>query len=446
MNEGQLIRSSGWLALAAVLSRSGTLLASVLVVRWLGKDAYGLFALTQTTVLMAGGFLGAGFGMAATKLIAEVRSSSSQEAGGAMLLFELSTLVTAIIAAAALVACRNVLSVDLLQEPRLAELLSLSAPLLVATSLNLYQAGVLAGLESYRETAVANAISGLLSLPITVAGVWFGGLHGAIVAQTISMALSCAIYQRWISAGCRASGIQRRWLEAIAQRRILWQLGLPTMMLSAINAPTDWLSFAILSRHPNGISEIGIYSVANQWCLVLRFLPLMMGAALLPMAARTATECPNRVCLPLFLSGLRLSALVCAPFALMIIALSPMIMRWYGRGFAEHWDVLALLAACGMAIALQTTADRFLIGLGAAWTSFWLSLGRSTILIGSTLALLDSGANGLAIARLAAFAVSAVACSGLAMVLIGRRTQLQYQVNGFVDPREPLVGEMRTAA
>jgi O-antigen/teichoic acid export membrane protein len=312
------------------------------------------------------------------------------------------------------------MAADLLHAPRLSVLLAIGLPQLVLTSWNFYQCGVLTGLEAYRETTTANALSAALTFPLIVVGVWLAGVEGAIVAQTVSVAASCGVFQYWIRRAGRETGIPRISTRHVSTRKFLLHAGLPAVFLSAINAPTDWLAFAIVARQPDGTSEIGIFSLCNQWCLMLRFLPLMMGTAMLPMAARTAASRSANEDRLLLTMGLRASALACVPFAMAVIIASPFVMRCYGPDMVQHSNVLVILALCGIGIAIQSTSERFLVSLDAVWSSFCLSAARSALLLLLLLSL-SHGAAGLAIARLAAFTASALACTALAFYLIRRR-------------------------
>lgn len=433
----KLTQDAAWLALAAILSRSSTLLASILVIRWLGRECYGRIALLQSTVLMAGGFVGLGFGMAATKLVAEYRHSSPQTAGGVILLFRSATITSACLAGIVLWFSRYWLANELLKEPGLPELIAPGAVLLVLTSWNLYQAGILAGLDQFRATAIANAVSGVVSIPFVVAGTWMCGLQGAVYAQLLGMAISCLIYHWWIIRTCRRACIDSCWTEAKACIPLLVQWGLPAMLLNAINGPTDWISFAILTRQADGISQVGIYSAANQWCVLLRFLPLMMGAALLPLATRAVSYYSIAECRRLLCIGLGLSALISAPPAALVSFLSPTIFRCYGAALADHWPVLATLAGASLFIAVQTTADRFIISFGSAWSSFHLGIARSIVQIIALTSLAGSGALGLAEARLIAFAFGAVACSAFAFKILTQRSTENCEPADEFDATKP---------
>jgi O-antigen/teichoic acid export membrane protein len=417
----KLVYSSVWLAIASICGRAGVLLASLLVVRWWGQEAYGQVALLQSTVLMTGGVIGSGFGMAAAKLIAEYRNASPRKAGAAILLFEFSTVISSTLAGTALFLGRDILAVDLLNEPMLVDLLGPGVILLVLTSWNLFQAGILSGLEVFRGSATVNALSGIIAMPIIVVGVWLDGAKGAVWAQVVSTGISCVIHHISITSACRAARIEHSWQDAIAQRGLIWRFGIPAAMLSSIHAPTDWISLALLTRSLNGIDEVGIYSAANQWCLLLRFLPMMMGAALLPIATQAISTGSAVECRRIIGVGLLASVLLSAPLALLVACASPIILSWYGAAMVDYWPILAILSAASFFIAIQTTIDRFLMSLSATWSSFYLSVARSFVQIALLVMLIDRGASGLAVARLASFVVGAIASLGLIFIIVARQ-------------------------
>lgn len=415
----QLLINSVWLAFAAVLGRMGMVLASVLVVRWIGQEAYGLVALTQATALMCGGFVGVGFGMAATKVVAETRSQAPERAGAAILLFGVGTLIVSLLAGVAVVVFRCELADVVFAERDLATLLLPGAWLLVATAVNFYQTGVLAGFEAFRGTAAANAWSSIITLPIVVVGVWQWETMGALVGQAAAMTVACGLFHVWIRAACIQHSICWSWRQMLAERAMMWRVGMPVVLLNSINAPSDWFCLAVLARQAGGIGEVAVFGIGNQWCMLLRFLPLTVGAALLPAVTRLS-QTSGAATLRLVKLALVGNGLFAVAVAATFAAASPWILQCYGEEFVSHWAVLLLLLAAGTAISVQTAAERVLTGLNRVWTGFGLNAARAALYCGCAIVLVNHGALGLAQARSVTCLLHAIATVAITLAVARR--------------------------
>ncbi len=402
------------------MSRACTLLAMLLAIRLLGKVSYGLLALTQSTVLMSGTFLGLGLGIAATKFISERGKHSPTDISNAISLLGKVTLWTSFFLAAVLFGLRHFIAITLLQEEAMSALLGLSAPLLVVTTYSFFQQGVLTGFGAFKTTAVANAIVAVVSIPIVFLGVWHWGTTGAVLALTFTAIASCLIYRRAIIFHACEANIELSNSQPSFAWKLLLTTALPSVLMQVVNAPADWFCFAMLAHQADGIAEVGVYCAANQWCQLLRFLPLSISASLLPKIAKEAAQTEKQDLRQTPLLGLGITVLATFPILLALVLASPWIVNWYGPVLEGRLPVLTLLLASGTAISLHITGDRILTGLGFVWTTFGLNVTRAVLFCGFASSAYCQNADNLAAARCMTCALHAVMVIGIAAIAVPR--------------------------
>src|ERR1035437_1799042 len=71
----RLLRGVSWTTAGCVLGQSASFASSVIVARILGKEAFGHFAMIQTTVAAFSTLAGLGLGTTATKYVSEYRTN-----------------------------------------------------------------------------------------------------------------------------------------------------------------------------------------------------------------------------------------------------------------------------------------------------------------------------------------------------------------------------------
>src|SRR5262249_51806636 len=78
---GRYARGAVWSLAATVLSEGSNLVSSIIAARLLGRGQFGALGMTQSTAGMLGIFAGLGFGLTATRFVAEFRTLNPARAG-----------------------------------------------------------------------------------------------------------------------------------------------------------------------------------------------------------------------------------------------------------------------------------------------------------------------------------------------------------------------------
>jgi O-antigen/teichoic acid export membrane protein len=385
-----------------VLLQGFRMVTSVVSARLLGQVQFGELSIINSTVVLFGVFAGLGFGMTATKYVAQSRSQDGESAGRVTgFLLRTAFAVSGLVSLAVLWAAPWIAS-KVLDAPHLVFELRLSSALIFLNAVNGVQIGALAGLESFRWLAMMYVAQGLLGLPAVAFGAWRFGVPGAIGGTLCVAAFTWLISQWTLRRECQRCRVPLSYRATNKEWAILWQFGLPAALVTLSAQPFSWLVRVYLVNQPDGYAELAILDAAFTWSAILLFLPRQISMPSISILSGLHGARHQD-----FYRVLRTNLALTMGSALLIsiplMILSPVIMRSYGPSFASSWPVMVLVLAA-YAMSAGTMAFRDIIA--SAGKMWWQSLHTvvwGAVLIGTTLATIERGSLGVAIAYLAAF-------------------------------------------
>lgn len=403
----RLARGVFWSMAGAVISRGLMLAATVLVARMLGKTVYGELGMIQSTVGMFGIFAGFGLGLTATKHVAEFRQSDPGRAGRIIGLSGLFALVTGSLMALGLLIFAPWLAEHAINAPHLSGVLRIGALILFINALNGAQTGALAGFEAFKTIAYVNLFAGLISFPILVAGAYFGGLTGAVWALALNLGFNWLLNHLALRKESRRHNVPFTLRDCSRELSVLWSFSLPAVLAGSLVGPVNWICSALLVNQPEGYSEMGIFSAANQWFAMLLYLPALLGRVMLPVLSEQLGQNEIKQSIKIMSFAIKMNALLVLPLVLLISIASPYIMNLYGAGFRSGWPTLVVVLLTTGLLTVQTPIGQIITASGKIWLSFAINFGWALIFIVSTILLLDLGSLGLATARAVSYAIQA---------------------------------------
>jgi O-antigen/teichoic acid export membrane protein len=404
-----------WSMAGGVGSRALIVVGSVALARVMGQDVFGELGIIQSTVGMIGTLAGFGLGLTATKHVAELRANDPLRAARVLALSSRFSIVASGAGAVTLAFAAPWLATRSLAASHLAGPLRVSALLLFFSGVSGAQLGALAGLHAFRSIAVVNVSYAAVSVPLSLLGAWFLGLEGVVWSLIAGMLVSCLIGRVATLRAASKAGLPAHISGWHQERAILWHFSLPSTLSAALVGPVSWGCAAILVNQHQGYSEMGVFNAANQWFMGLMFLPALVGQAALPLLAEQIGAKPQGGGLSVMRRMMTLNSLVIVP-ALVLCALSPLIMRLYGPGFERHSLALVWSILTAAVVAVQTPVGQFIAASGRMWMGLMMNLGWATVFVAATLTLAGPfGAEGLAGARLLAYLVHSIWTLGFAL-------------------------------
>jgi O-antigen/teichoic acid export membrane protein len=398
-----------WSLSGAVISRGFTLGAAIVCARILGKTGFGELGMIQSTVGTFGILAGLGLGLTATKYVAEFREQDASKVERILALSALAALVSGVFMTVLLIATADSLSRDVLAAPNLGAPLAVGAGLVFFGALNGAQTGALAGFEAFQTIAWVNALAGLSSFPLIVIGVWRWGLAGAVWGMVAAMAINWLLNNRALRRECSRAGISYDFARFHKEWRVLHKFSLPAFLASIVVGPSIWVCNTMLVHQPEGYAQLGFYTAADRWRLLILFVPTSVFRMVVPVLSNLYGAGDQLGLRRVFRANVLLNSLLALAFALVVIILARPIMSMCGQSFRSGWPILAILACSALPEALNTVLGHPLIVADAMWWRFGFDLLLAALLMGLAFVFIPRwGAVGLASAYCLSFsAVSA---------------------------------------
>jgi O-antigen/teichoic acid export membrane protein len=395
------------------------IIAAVVCARFLGKEGFGALGMIQSTAGMFGVFAGLGLGLTATRYVSEFRQQDRMRAGRILALSGAVAFVSGAIITALMILIAPYVAKYVLADSQLAAPLAMASGLVFFGAINGYQTGALAGFEAFGTIARVNLYAGLASFPLIVVGVWRGGLPGAVWGSVASVAINWALNNRALHRECAKAEVSYQFASCYQEVRVLRSFSLPAFLAAIAVAPAMWVCNAWLVREPQGYAQLGIYTAADKWRLLILFVPASVVAMTLPMLSNLLGESDIAGFRKVFRANLRLNASLALFAALLISALAAPILALYGDSFRSGRAVLVVLALSAIPEVLNSVLGQPLIAAHRMWWRFGFDLLLVAVLLGLAWVLIPTwGALGLAASYALAFAIT-----GLGLLLFLRTTR-----------------------
>lgn len=332
----RLARGTFWSVAGALITRGLGLVSGVLVGRILGPEEFGELGIIQSTVGVMGLFAGFGMGLAATKHIAQWKTSEPARAGRVLAMTRaLAWLASAVITLIFLLLVPTLAS-RTLAAPHLAGPLAWGSLLLLLGGVNGAQTGALAGFESFRAIARVNLLAGLLSFPLMLAGARYFGVTGAVIGLALSQGANCVFSYLAVRAEVRRHQIPVRLEGCFAEWRMFVSFNLPLVLGNLALGVAGWAASALLVNQPGGYGEAGVLNAAGRIRQLPEALYFMFSAPLLPLLAEAfgagRTEQFDR----LLRIGFSVSILIQVPFCLIQVAFPMLTLLPFGAEYHRH--------------------------------------------------------------------------------------------------------------
>ena len=380
-----------WYLTGTISYHGFRLLALVAAARMLGRQSFGELGALQSTILMFALFAGLGLGLTATKHVAQYRYSDPVRAGR---IIGTSWLVAALSGgffSLTLLLAAPWLAASVLGAAHLAPQFRIASGLVLFHALIGAQTGVLAGLEAFQSIARSNLLHGLLSFVIVVAGVYLGGLPGAVAGLVVSAAVGLVVNQWFLRQEFRRAAIRPVYVPTRGEWSMLLHFSLPAVIRGAMNAPVNWIGAAILVNQPHGFAEMGVFSAANQWRLLILMTPSVLERISLPILASLHGQGSMRGHFRAVRTQVLASFCSAACLAIPVSVAAPLLMGFYGESFRSGWPAIPLLAASALLASVNNAVAIAFMSTGAVWLTLRFDALWALCLISLALVLAPAG-------------------------------------------------------
>jgi O-antigen/teichoic acid export membrane protein len=365
--QAELAAMAGWSFAAALVARSANLVALMICARVLSQEHFGQVAIMQSTVGMFGPIAGLGLSITTTKFLAEYCRKDPSRAGRILALSLTAATVAGGLMTVALILLAPQLASKGLGSAGLTRPLIQASGLLVLGVIESVQTGALAGLEAFSRIAKLSAWNGVLSIPVVAFLALTHGASGAIAGLTIALAWTCMVNGFILRGECRKRGIHlsfSRWGE---EREVLFMFSFPAYVSGLLVAPIAWMTSALLVKQTGGLAEMALFTAADRFRFLLIFVPISVSRIAVPTLSRLRSLGDSAGYRNAMRWNVGFGLLSTVPPVLLCAALSRPLMASFGKGFAQGWPVLAILALSAIPTVLNTQLGAALMSNNRAW-------------------------------------------------------------------------------
>jgi O-antigen/teichoic acid export membrane protein len=421
-----MINGTTWSVLGNGCARGLSALGTFVAARALGKESFGAFSVVQLTIATTAMLVGLQVGTTATRYIAEYRSAAPARALAVIRLSNIIATASGAVAAVCLFVSASWVSSSVLGRPEMVSLIRLAAPGVFCTLFSGVQLGVLAGLEDFKSYAYVNGIGNCCILAFILVGTLTHGVAGAVGGWVLGNICLCVCGFSALRDVRQRLGLTMRPVPSLfSERHILFSYSFPTFIASFVLGPVLLRCNALMMK-THSLAEVGLYSAADRFRLLLLFVPTALMATLFPVLSNLRGTSDHR--------GYKAAVRVSSAMNLLVLALpatavaigsKSILTMAFGRSFAAAGPTLAVLCAAAVSESANMMLGNVLLTSGKVWLRAIIDLGLALLLLVlATFWIPEYGALGFAWAYTVAFFTASLV---LSFIVFGLRHELWAQ-------------------
>jgi O-antigen/teichoic acid export membrane protein len=396
-----------WALVGAVVSRGLTLASSVVAGRLLGTTGFGEIGMIQSTQGLFGIVAGAGLGLAATKFVAEFRSTDPARTGRCATLATTIASVSGTVMALVLLALSGVMASSVLRAPHLTVELQVATGLVLFGTINGVQTGALVGFGDFRTLAVLSGIRGLCLCALLIVGITLGGVLGGVIGLVLTEAIAVLANHVALRRVLPATVTRRAGRAAWSELALMCRFSGLSLLGSICTMSAMWFANLMLVAQPDGYASLGIFNAAERWRQLLLFLPASFSPVILTTLSNLHGRNDPDAYRRLFGLNLAVSVGVVVVPSIGIVLWAPSAMGLFGDEYRAGGMTLVILAASSVVVVLNNLLGQVLVSRGAMMGRLVLDVLLAAVLAFASWRLIPLyRERGMALGSLIAFAVT----------------------------------------
>lgn len=405
----RMMSGAFWSFTGTALGKFFVFLTGIICAQILGKEQFGELGMVRSTIGMFIILGAGGIGVTATRFVSLYRRDQQAHAAS---IYKLSTrfaTTLGILTTLALVFSTGFLANDILKSSKLAFPLTIGCIVLFLSILNSSESGMLAGFEDFRAIAVNTLIGSIVESVGMIIGAFYYQIEGAIAGFGLGVLALYLANKMSVLKDMRECGINAKAQTVFKEDwKLIYQYCIPATLSALTITPVFWLIRSMLVR-VNDYGELGIFEAADQWKVILLFIPGAICQIVLPIMS-SITD--NRTFKRALLGNLALIGGISTVLAFLSWIASPFIMPLYGRNFTNTMPII-LLAVSTVPTALAQIMEMTLYSRDKMWTCFTFNVlwGMTAVVFSYIFLQHQQGASGIAMAILIAYCMKML-CMG----------------------------------
>lgn len=370
-----------WSILGTASAKAIVLVAGIICANILGKTSYGELGIVRSTISLFIVFGTAGFGVTATRFIAKYKKEDTQKVESVIGITVLFSLIMAAIITSLVFLFAEKIATNTLNNVELKRSIQFGSIILFATILNGVYNGINTGFENFKNIAINTLCSSIIEAVLIIIGAYYWGVNGAVIGYGIGI-FSLMLFN--FIAACKALAQINGELSFLKIKKndfsILYKFTIPAALSSFLVAPAYWVVRALLVRFKD-YGELGILEAAEQWRIIILFIPSALSYIILPiLSSYTDNEKDYKKAMNI---NILLNVSVAFILAIIISACSNIIMNTYGSDFNNNIPLI-LLAFSTVFSSFASVVGSAIVSQGKMWTGLVFNAIWGCLFIGFT--------------------------------------------------------------
>lgn len=382
-----------WSFGGAVCQKILLLAASFLCMHILGKGGYGKMSIVRSTIQVLIILGAVGMGSTATKFLAEIRDTNKRKVQETYsIVCFLGVICGLFVTGIVLVFASNI--ANYLKDLSLITSIRIGAVLLFFSIINSIQTGILSGFEKFKEIALVSIYGGIAEFMCIICGSYFFSVDGALLGYGAGFICLTILNHFYIKKCDEHISFSIESISFLSFKKILL-FSIPLLGSSLLVSPVMWYIQSLLVRK-NGFEELSIYSAADQWRMVLLFVPSALSRVALPILSNLYGNKENETYLKMMKMNLYVNGGSALLFFVFFVIISPVVLKLYDFSLS-CFRVFFSLAASTFFSSLAAVFGQAITSRSKVWIGFLYNLLWGVMVIAFTYIFLNMNLGALAL-------------------------------------------------
>jgi len=367
-----VVGGSTTILLSLIVSGVISILLSILIARSVRATEFGIYAMVVSTQVIVILFAGFAMGTTLAKFISEYTVRSPPEARA---LAKVGLVLVALFTGAstsAYVALKDFIGKGLFNEPRVSELIPLSALVVLSTVLFSTAFGMVQGCQRIRALAVMRVLSPMLSIGLVAVLLRVFNLEGVFIGLFLgqtSVAIGTLVWLNRSRFQFTYSAI--RGSVSMHSKRLL-AYSIPAVLSASLVVPVVWLGNTALALSTS-FEILAYFAVAYVTFQSLNVFPQSIVIPLIPRVSELSIASPKDIPASIVWT-LRFSSVTLLPIVVSVALFAkPIVTLLYGEAYAPAADAVYLMVTASYFYATASIIGAAIAGIGRVWVGFGLN-------------------------------------------------------------------------
>ena len=373
LKSSHLVNDSFWALAGSALGKGLSLLSSIYIARFLGKEIFGEYGTIKNTLVYIAIVSTFGFGYSATKYVVEYLKSKNDRISSLVQVVRIITLIFSIVLAFLFFVFAEQISI-FFDAPHIVGRLRISSFIVVVNAINATQIGILSGFKVFKKIAINDICFGIVVFISSLILTYIYGLNGAIIALLISYTFQIIFNDIILRKELLQYKGTRKLEIGRNEIKTMLKFSCPIALQESLYCVVHWLNTILIIKYGN-YGEVGILSVSSQWVTLLLFIPSMLKNVIFSYMSSV----DNR---ELLLKKLVIIYFVATFVPVLVVCLlSNQICNFYGVSFTFLKPVLIINVFSTIFIAVSEVYSYELIVIGKPWQVFYSRILRDSAIL-----------------------------------------------------------------